>query len=359
VEHPSSTTSPSFDCCSEESLYKASDALTPILDVIVQHPYFRYVRVNTEKECPYWAVSMLCTNQDAPCTVWTCNPEEVPKVLQCEDDMCHVQLDRVHHSPFPEAIPKKFFVGGRDPHAVYVNLVDNVEANTGYVGFMAHRVWDAIYQENCFFEQGVVSCEREKVFHRFISGLHSSISVHLAMKYKLRRDGTYASNCSEMHRRVLDHPERISNLLFLYQFVLQAVAAVKGTFLGDVHQFVSGVAVEDENLVVNLKSLFSASQLFRNTTFDSKALTAFLSTHRLLSQVTQHMQNVTTLMDCLECEKCRVWAKVQTTGLATAIEVNTAIDGAIGELQRSKVVSLMNLFRQLTHSVRYVGTECR
>lgn len=62
---------------------------------------------------------------------------------------------------------------------VYVDLIENPEAFTGYSGAPAHRVWEAIYQENCFndrSENGQLSssvwqqCVERKVFYRVISG---------------------------------------------------------------------------------------------------------------------------------------------------------------------------------------------
>lgn len=37
-----------------------------------------------------------------------------------------------------------------DTDGEYVDLVANPEGYTGYAGAQAHRVWNAIYDENCF-----------------------------------------------------------------------------------------------------------------------------------------------------------------------------------------------------------------
>lgn len=39
-----------------------------------------------------------------------------------------------------------------------------------------------------------------------------------------------------------------------------------------------------------------------------------------------HFRNVTRIMDCVGCAKCRLWGKVQTTGLATAMKVLFEMD---------------------------------
>jgi len=39
-----------------------------------------------------------------------------------------------------------------------------------------------------------------------------------------------------------------------------------------------------------------------------------------------HFRNVTRIMDCVGCDKCRLWGKVQTTGVATALKVLFEMD---------------------------------
>ena len=34
-----------------------------------------------------------------------------------------------------------------------------------------------------------------------------------------------------------------------------------------------------------------------------------------------HFRNVSAVMDCVGCEKCRLWGKLQTLGLGTALKV--------------------------------------
>lgn len=75
---------------------------------------------------------------------------------------------------------------------MYVDLIENPERFTGYSGPSANRVWQSIYQENCF-SNGKEStalgssaweqCVERQIFYRVVSGLHASISVHLADQF--------------------------------------------------------------------------------------------------------------------------------------------------------------------------------
>ena len=83
-----------------------------------------------------------------------------------------------------------------DSDLQYVDLLKNPERFTGYAGPSAHRIWNSIYQENCFKEEASTykslltqgagaaeSCLEKRVFYRVISGLHASINVHVSAEY--------------------------------------------------------------------------------------------------------------------------------------------------------------------------------
>jgi hypothetical protein len=80
----------------------------------------------------------------------------------------------------------------RDADADFVDLLINPERYTGYRGESAHRIWKSIYEENCFKPEEPVSnpfealkgmCLEKRAFYRAVSGLHSSINIHLCAKW--------------------------------------------------------------------------------------------------------------------------------------------------------------------------------
>ena len=104
----------------------------------------------------------------------------------------------------------------------YVDLSLNPERFTGYTGPSAHRVWKAIYEENCFgmSELGVLSsnspnpalvslpdemtgalradgqesgkeCLERRVYYKVVSGLHASISTHICHEDMNQTTGTW------------------------------------------------------------------------------------------------------------------------------------------------------------------------
>lgn len=64
-------------------------------------------------------------------------------------------------------------------------------------------------------------------------------------------------------------------------------------------------------------------------------------------------------MDCIGCEKCRLWGKLEILGLGTALKILFSVDGADGvghtlQLQRNEVIALMNLLNRLSESTKFI-----
>jgi ERO1-like protein alpha len=61
----------------------------------------------------------------------------------------------------------------------------------------------------------------------------------------------------------------------------------------------------------------------------------------LRSQFVGRFRNISAIMDCVTCERCRLWGKLQILGLGTALKI-LLMDGdesGVGHLQRNEVVA--------------------
>ena len=82
--------------------------------------------------------------------------------------------------------------------------------------------------------------------------------------------------------------------------------------------------------------------------------------HRLRQEFFVKFHNISRVMDCVGCEKCRLWGKLQTLGLGTAIKIvlgqpedRTGAGGRF-EFQRNEVIALINTAHQLAKSIKAV-----
>ena len=64
----------------------------------------------------------------------------------------------------------------------------------------------------------------------------------------------------------------------------------------------------------------------------------------------QRFRNISAIMNCVSCERCRVWGKLQITGLGTAIKVLLSSPDELvhDPLTRQEVIALINTLHQVT-----------
>ncbi|KAL9126627.1 MAG: hypothetical protein Q9217_004347 [Psora testacea] len=273
----------------------------------------------------------------------------------------------------------------------YVSLVDNPERFTGYAG---QPVWDSIYRENCFsrasdilptsgkaasfgspsqaandlrvvFQANAPSndiplddeCLEKRVFYRIISGMHASISTHICYDYLNQTTGTWGPNLQCYRDRLARHPERVSNLYFDYAILLRAVAKLR-TYLKN-YTFCSGDPSQDATTKSKVLQLADAAAkpppIFdERTMFQDPDVSGGLK-----EDFRNRFRNVSRLMDCVGCDKCRLWGKLQTLGYGTALKVlfeyDELKDGENPPLRRTELVALVNTLDRVSSSLSALG----
>ena len=275
----------------------------------------------------------------------------------------------------------------------YVSLVDNPERFTGYGGEGARQVWEYIYKENCFAKTlpssgygiGVVKppvpeaakellsvmkehkkqqggvidnmefddeCLEKRVFYRVISGMHASISTHLCWDYLNQSTGKWGPNLACYQSRLATHPERISNIYFNYALLLRAVEKLNNAL--KTYTFCSGDAVQDRmtrsKLLQLTKTISSGPKIFdESLMFKDPGLSGLKEDFR------NRFRNVSRTMDCIGCDKCRLWGKVQTAGYGAALKILFEFDDdhrAVNPpLRRTELVALINTLNRVSHSL--------
>ena len=286
----------------------------------------------------------------------------------------------------------------------YVSLVDNPERFTGYSGPSPRQVWDAIYRENCFSrdlttdragsnmpstpereassalknvmkehgrqqalargtEKGLASdgfvlddeCLEKRVFYRIISGMHASISTHLCWDHLNQTTGEWGPNLQCYEEKLHRHPERVSNLYFDYALVLRAVAKLGGYL--ENYTFCSGDVVQDR--ITKKKVLGLADKAASGPTiFDESLMFQDGAAAGLKEDFRNRFRNVSRLMDCVGCDKCRLWGKLQTAGYGTALKVLFEFDDSEkpdAQLRRTELVALINTLDRISTSITSVS----
>lgn len=296
----------------------------------------------------------------------------------------------------------------------YVSLVANPERFTGYSGDGAKGVWDAIYRENCFQKTSFSTesdvsafyshaknpaaldfksvldeagrqqmlaqqrqdnpntpfvsqtgfelddeCLEKRVFYRVISGMHASISTHLCWDFLNQTTGEWIPNLKCYEYRLHKHPERISNLYFNYALLTRAIAKLDQHIKKE-GEYVFCTGDKNQDLVTRAKVLAvteAASSVPQ--IFDESIMFTNGEGPSLKEDFRNRFRNVSRVMDCVGCDKCRLWGKLQTAGYGTALKVlfetSDETVGAPPHLKRTELVALFNTYARLSSSMHAIG----
>jgi ERO1-like protein beta len=149
-----------------------------------------------------------------------------------------------------------------------------------------------------------------------------------------------------------NYPDRISNLYFNYALIMRAVGKIK-QHIKD-YTFCSEDPEQDKrtkNSVLRLASaLPDGPEIFDETVmFRDRDAVALKEDFR------NRFRNVSRIMDCVGCDKCRLWGKIQTNGYGTALKVLFEFDEYDSSqdppLRRTELVALINTMHRLSHSL--------
>ncbi|KZT43616.1 endoplasmic oxidoreductin [Sistotremastrum suecicum HHB10207 ss-3] len=370
--------------CDYESLEKVNGDLASTLDDLVKTPFFKYFRVQLYRDCPFWQENGQCGNRG--CGVTSVDESEIPEKWRA------AALSKVERTPgMKHDLPGCYY---RDSdfcffddftEGEYIDLTANPEQFTGYSGGSAWRVWSTIYEENCFgiselsllkspspaevslpdtmtaaFDNTPDSgpqCLEKRVYYKIISGMHASISTHICYDNLNQSTGVWGPDLDCFINRIAMHPERLQYIYFNTVLLLRAVSRL-GPYL-TAYDYCTGDHSEDEasrQMVQNVVDIASSVGKF-----DESVLFRGENANVLKEEFKTHFRNVTRIMDCVDCHKCRLWGKVQTTGIAAALKVLFELDDKTlsptsnpNLLQRTEVVALMNTLHRFSESLRAV-----
>ena len=383
----------------------------PRLRSLLDKDFFRYFEYNPNKKCRFFSDSVVSQDKcvSPRCGVQTCSLEELPPGLKGEKVEKDCDGDEEHNDVVDDSLSddikkdieswKDFDAnndgfcevdGGNDcKDCVHVDLTKNPERFTGYEGESAHKIWRTIYRENCFRPQesptkrtakGKTSnllkeffvpqellgelCLEKRAFYRAVSGLHASITIHLSSRYPTSKspkvpfagkgsDAEYGPNLELFLSRFDPEltqnqgPFWLKNLYFVYLLELRALLKAKPFF--ETQTYYTGNTEDDKDTLIAVKELLNIIQSFPDH-FDETLLFNSGSNSQLKVEFKEHFRNISRVMDCVSCDKCKLWGKLQTTGLGTALKILFTNDQL--KLSRNEVVALFNAFGRISTSIR-------
>ncbi|ODV76872.1 endoplasmic oxidoreductin [Suhomyces tanzawaensis NRRL Y-17324] len=372
-----------------------NDHIRVSLSKLVQTSYFRYFKLNFEKQCKFWNAQHFCATEN--CAVEILSPSQYNWSNVTNDDLRPLKLGKINlEQPATDdddaqdtdaTCEDLDYTHIDDDHqCVYVDLLNNPERFTGYGGAQAFNVWKAIYSENCFPNSAseenhhlTVSdadeddtCVEKNLFYRVVSGLHASIAVHLSNEYLDSETGEFYPNLKVFMERVGRFNDRLSNIYFNYALVSQAL--VKLNNLVSLHELIEfdeshthnearHKFVNNEEPTENYDELLGQiiPMISSNTLFDTSSLFNPESVSPgLKDEFRSRFKNISAIMDCVGCDRCRMWGKLQTIGYGTALKI--LFEGEDPKnteklrFRRIEIVALFNTFDRLSKSIEAINS---
>jgi len=313
--------------------------LLPHLEHVRKQSFFRLFAVDLLSSCTYMP------SQDTPCEMDKCEiecSEDVTDAMRERDDLEHdFRLDGWVRWDMPGDFTD------------YYDLVQEPERWTEYDG---RRVWKFIHERICF-QVDINDPENawKRDFNRAISGLHSSVSAHILENMMEQKGWDYQSDeaLAEYTRRISQVPEAVSNLYFVYMIMLCAIYEAaprleKCTYMGTVDQVGPSMQALLEDPLVTHPDVQKAAEAMRR---HAKSQNAALWKARLRTR------DLLGIMNCVQCNLCRLHGKVAALGLAVGLQLIVGQEGEGGDyatLHRVEVAALLTTAAKFAHAISVI-----
>merc|ERR1712238_568883 len=367
-------------CCSFSEIEEVNrQTVYPLLKKIVDTPYFAHFKIDLCTSCELWHDMPFCTMKD--CSVCECEspptwsfdgvdempitgPVPGPDCTSIADDNVVTTIESyvIDGWQTTSSFDNSFLSGESissssssasnasnrintdSTTAQVVDLRLNPEGYTGYTGPSAEKVWSAIHSTNCFqptmddtkenkdintrddddidddhdhVDEYCDLSSEQRLYNRFISGLHSSISLHIAHSYCLEMNPTIIGECqmwglndTMAYDRVLKYPDRVENLYVAFSLLLRAV----------VKAGVAITAAVPEQLD-DIQATRSSSSSSRNHHSGDEDGDVDQLKSKRKTELQRRFQHLTSIMQCVGCDRCKLWGTLQTLGVGTALRI--------------------------------------
>ena len=300
------------------------------------------------------------------------NPSDPVEIEESSDIACQEILDDTFWMDMCSQISE-----GEKTKVVNLNL--NPERNTGYNGT---HIWNAIYEENCLnLDNHVDTCFEERVLYRLLSGLHTSTTLSIAKNYyppsKRKNRTEWESNPLYFWDKFSTHKDHIDNLYFSYVVLLRALRKAH-PFLYH-YKIHTGNVMEDETATILLRRLldthilqscttvfdaFDESLMFKETSVQALNDNLFMGASQndmemavsLKQNFKQVFHNVSAILDCVQCQQCKLHGKMAMLGYGTALKILFTRDDLINEqsISRNEIVAFINTIAKMSDATKEI-----
>ena len=240
---------------------------------------------------------------------------------------------------------------------------DLEEFPEGYTGYDGSSIWNYIHNKICFAGYNDGDEHWKADFNKAVSGAHSLVSVQVVqgiqdkidIDEEFTDDEVWRDPRQEFGRRLStsgETPLALENLYFTYMLCLSAAAKVKTKLLSDCQSgMIDGPsAAVIESFLSHPILADSALQLVSQTLQDKAVRSS-----DTLWEARQRSRELLRIMNCVQCNKCRLHGKLAVMGLSTALQIHVGhVQGQDpNQIKRVELAALMTTIHRLSKAINY------
>mmetsp|Transcript_2642 Transcript_2642/g.4019 ORF Transcript_2642/g.4019 Transcript_2642/m.4019 type:complete len:401 (+) Transcript_2642:202-1404(+) len=308
--------------------------LEQLLADLREEPFFRLYSVDMLGSCEYMP-QQLFECYSASCEIYAVEEEDiVPQYIRDTDAEEHeFDLDGWTRWDMPTE-----------------DYYDTSAFPESYTGYDGSTVWRFIHDRICFnvdeTRASIAVDSWQEDFNKAVSGLHSMISAQVirGIDEKIRTgqpiDGEWTDPVAEFQRRLSPTGENklaLENLYFGYMLLLSAVSVARERLLRDCEAGkIDAIAAEKLEEVLNCPLLLEG-----NTS---------------IGAARRRTRDLFRIMNCVQCNKCRLHGKISALGLSTAFQVLLGRSGDGGDptrVHRVELAALMTTLSKFSTSIKF------
>lgn len=354
-------------CCTSETIDASNEhVLKDTIAQIRNTVFFRTYQVAMAKSCKHFKDNPMCGMES--CTVKECCDQEIPeqwKVSSSAEQLAQGLNELNLEWAFGDAgevqwkdmDENQWVETAVSSEMAFVDLTLNPDGYTGYKGKEAGKIWQAIFEANCFEDQ---QCMESRTFYRLISGFRT-LTTALVFSHFPDENGIWGPSLPFYRKLLHGKDEFINNLYFGYVFLLRALN--KAAPILKNYPIDTGNPQDDfraKQLFTDmLESDFIKATCTPEFSFDESAL--FVGDKADLKDKFQNaFRNISTILDCVGCEKCKLHAKLEFHGLGTALKIlftnEKMSETNVHFLERNEVIALFGALAKYYDAIEYVRT---
>lgn len=325
----------------------ANDVISDQMENLKESPYFRLFCVDILASCEYMPQELFeCYSET--CEVYPVDDDEVPSNIREIDFQEHdFELDGWARWDMPSN-----------------DYYDLEEFPEGYTGYDGSEIWEFIHGKIAFKGYGYDDDHWKADFNKAVSGIHSLVSAQVTRgiqekidaEEEFTEDEVWRDPKTEFDRRLGgggEEPMALENLYFAYMLFLSAAAKAKDKLIADCD---SG-SIDDESAAI-LKGFLELPVLCDPAVevAPKKLHDHAMESQNNLWEARMRTRDLLRIMNCVQCNKCRLHGKIAMLGMSTALQIHLGRSGEGGDpnrIHRVELAALLCTIHKFAKAVEY------